>query len=82
MKGSDGLAKFRRIHAIRHILTPGTPVYGILKLGSVVLLFALFAMRGRSGHAAPAEPSAAETPAPRRPHPVSKKKRRSRKRRS
>ena len=31
-------AKFRGIHAVRQLLTPGTPVYGVLKLGLEVSL--------------------------------------------
>jgi hypothetical protein len=34
------------MHAIRHLLTPGTPSYGLLKLAAVGTLFAV-AARGR-----------------------------------
>ncbi len=67
-----------------HPLTPGHPEYGLLKVGAVGALVALrMAMvrrskRGAGGEehteAAPVE----ETPLQRRPHPVSKKKRRRR----
>jgi hypothetical protein len=67
-----------------HPFTPGHPEYGLLKVGAVGALFALrMAMvrrskRGTAGEehteAAPVE----ETPLQRRPHPLSKKKRRRR----
>ena len=37
------------MHAIRHLLTPGTPVYGLLKLAAVGLLVVLYMTRARSG---------------------------------
>jgi hypothetical protein len=69
------------VHTLRHLLTPGTPVYGLLKLAAVGLLFALYATRARStGHkdAQPAADDDTPPPRPQKPHPRSKKKRRKR----
>jgi hypothetical protein len=68
------------VHTLRHLLTPGTPVYGLLKLASVGLLFGLYATRGRSAGRTDPEPAAEDAPParPQRPHPRSRKKRRRR----
>ena len=65
--------------AALHLLTPGSPAYAMLKVGAIGGLFALrFALvRRNKERAARAELAVAE-PAPRAPHPVSKKKKRRR----
>jgi hypothetical protein len=71
------------VHALRHILTPGTPTYAVLKLGAVGSLFGLqYALRRRARDHQAAEPPAAESRSESRrgPHPRSKKKRRTRRR--
>jgi hypothetical protein len=64
-----------------HPLTPGSPAYGALKVGAIGSIIALrFALvrRNKSQNSEP-EPEAVETaPAVRKPHPVSKKKKRKR----
>ena len=69
------------VHTLRHLLTPGTPIYALLKLAAVGLLFALYMTRAKAAGRTDAQPSADEEalpPRPQRPHPVSKKKRRKR----
>jgi hypothetical protein len=69
--------------ATLHLLTPGSPAYAMLKVGAIGGIFALrFALvrRGRDQHE-----GEAETPEPvaqrgRDPHPVSRKKKRKRRR--
>jgi hypothetical protein len=67
-----------------HPLTPGSPAYAVLKIsavGGLIGLRVLMARRSRRN-----EESAAEAPAPveqapaRRPHPVSRRKRKRRRR--
>jgi hypothetical protein len=70
--------------AVLHVLTPGNPVYAVLKLGAIASIVALrfgLGRRKRQDHAA-AEPEAIEVAPPVRPHPVSKKKKKRRKRAS
>jgi hypothetical protein len=70
--------------AALHILTPGSPAYALAKvgaLGSLVALRVVLARRERRRREGPAEtdvPDAA--PARRQPHPVSRKKRKRRRR--
>jgi hypothetical protein len=70
--------------AALHLLTPGNPAYGALKIGAIGSIFALrFALvRRNKDKTAAAEPEAVETAEPVRPnpHPVSKKKKRRRRR--
>jgi hypothetical protein len=69
------------VHALPHILTPGTPTYAVLKLGAVGSMFGLqHALRRRARDHNGAELRAAESRggSRRRPHPRSKKKRRPR----
>jgi hypothetical protein len=70
--------------AALHLLTPGNPAYGALKIGAIGSIFALrFALvRRNKDKTAAAEPEAVETAEPvrRNPHPVSKKKKRRRRR--
>jgi hypothetical protein len=65
--------------AALHPLTPGSPVYAMLKIGAIGALVGLrfvFARRSRAQEAE-AEPEAVEVAPPvRKPHPVSKKKKR------
>jgi hypothetical protein len=64
-----------------HLLTPGSPAYALLKVGAIGGLFALrfaLARRGGAEHAAP-EPESNAALA-RKPHPVSRKKKRKRRR--
>ena len=70
--------------AALHLLTPGSPAYAMLKVGAIGGIFALrFALVRRNRHeeadqaAASAEPA---EPLQRTPHPVSKKKKRKRRR--
>jgi hypothetical protein len=66
------------MHAVRHLLTPGTPGYSALRLSAVAGVFGLqFALRRRSRGSGehPAEPAEAAAPSRRDPHPRSKKKR-------
>ena len=67
-----------------HLLTPGSPAYAALKIGAIGSIFALrFALvrRNRGGHGG-AEPETVEAAVPvrRDPHPVSKKKKRRKRR--
>ena len=67
--------------AVLHALTPGNPVYAVLKIGAIAGIVALrFGMGRRKRHDdAAAEPEAIELAPPvRTPHPVSKKKKRKR----
>ena len=71
--------------AALHLLTPGNPAYGALKIGAIGSIFALrFALvrRNKDKTAAAAEPEAVQAAEPvrRNPHPVSKKKKRRRRR--
>ena len=70
--------------AALHLLTPGNPAYGALKIGAIGSIFALrFALvRRNRGKTAAAEPEAVHAAEPVRPnpHPVSKKKKRRRRR--
>jgi hypothetical protein len=70
--------------AALHLLTPGNPAYGALKIGAIGSIFALrFALvRRNKDKTAAAEPEAvlAAEPVRRNPHPVSKKKKRRRRR--
>jgi hypothetical protein len=72
--------------AVLHVLTPGSPVYAVAKIGAVGSLFALrFVMtkRKKADEAAESTESPAVTPAQERrrsPHPVSRKKKQRRRR--
>ena len=70
--------------AALHLLTPGNPAYGALKIGAIGSIFALrFALVRRNKDktaAAEPEPVQAAEPVRRNPHPVSKKKKRRRRR--
>jgi hypothetical protein len=64
-----------------HPLTPGSPAYGALKIGAIGSIVALrFALvRRNKSRDEETEPDAVEVAAPaRKPHPVSKKKKRKR----
>jgi len=65
--------------AALHLLTPGSPAYALLKIGTIGGIFALrFALVRKNKDNEAAESS---SPAPRRePHPVSRKKKRRRRR--
>ena len=66
-----------------HLLTPGSPAYAALKVGAIGSIFALrFALvRRNKGNGAAHEPEPVEVAPPvRRPHPVSKKKKRRKRR--
>jgi hypothetical protein len=68
--------------AALHPLTPGTPLYGMLKIGAVGALIGLrfvFARRSRAQEQVEAEPVEVAPPV-RQPHPVSKKKKRRKRR--
>jgi hypothetical protein len=70
--------------AALHVLTPGSPAYALAKVGAIGGLIALrvvMARRDRARRGQKAEPEA--SPQPERhaqPHPVSRKKRRRRRR--
>jgi len=71
------------MHTLRHLLTPGTPSYAILKVSSLAALFGLqHAVRRRSARTRPAEPDpealASEPSLGSREHSRSKNKRRRR----
>jgi hypothetical protein len=69
--------------AALHPLTPGSPLYAMLKIGAIGSLVALRFVLGRRGKAdeAEAEPEPVEVAPPVIPeHPVSKKKKRRRRR--
>jgi hypothetical protein len=69
--------------AVLHALTPGNPVYAVLKIGAIGGIIALrFGMGRRKQHdEEAAEPEAIEIAPPVRAlHPVSKKKKRKRRR--
>lgn len=77
------------VHGLRHVLTPGTPVYGALKLGALAGIVGLKVAVGRRdrrgggerhGTAAGGHDPVAAGPDRRDPHPRSKKKRRRRRR--
>jgi hypothetical protein len=71
------------VHALRHILTPGTPTYAALKLGavgSVVGLQYALRRRARDHHAAQLPVAESRSESRRGPHPRSKKKRRTHRR--
>ena len=68
-----------------HPLTPGSPAYAMLKVGAIGSVVAMrFALMRRNRHqdGAPPEQAAAELPAerPRSAHPVSRKKKRRKRR--
>jgi hypothetical protein len=70
--------------AALHLLTPGSPAYAMLKVGAIGGIFALrFALvrkkKAEEQHAEP-EPVAVAAPVRRDPHPVSRKKKRRRRR--
>jgi len=71
------------VPAALHPLTPGNPVYAMLKVGALGAVVALrfVLVRRNKGEGDAAEPQPVEV-APARPHPVSKKKKKARKRRS
>jgi hypothetical protein len=67
-----------------HPLTPGTPVYGVLKIGAIGALVGLRFVLGRRNRAqqpeaTPPEPVEVAPPVV-QPHPVSKKKKRRKRR--
>jgi hypothetical protein len=68
--------------AALHLLTPGSPAYAMLKIGAIGGIFALrFALvRRNKGHEQDAAPEQAAAPVQRDPHPVSKRKKRRRRR--
>lgn len=70
------------MHAVKHLLTPGTQGYALLKMGAFAGVFGLqYAVRKRSRQSAQEQAAAEATaaPSPRRdPHPRSKKKKRRR----
>ena len=69
--------------AALHPLTPGNPLYGALKLGAIGAIVALrfVLVRRNKDHHGDAEPEAVEVAPPVvRPHPVSKKKKRRKRR--
>jgi hypothetical protein len=67
-----------------HPLTPGTPLYGMLKIGAIGALVGLrfvFARRSRSQQSETTPPEPVEIAPPvAQPHPVSKKKKRRKRR--
>jgi hypothetical protein len=69
--------------AALHALTPGNPVYGMLKIGAIggviALRFALVRRNRSQESAVEAEPVEVAPPV-RQPHPVSKKKKRRKRR--
>jgi hypothetical protein len=69
--------------AVLHFLTPGNPAYAMLKIGAIggviALRFALVRKNKSGAHAAEPDPVEVAPPV-RDPHPVSKKKKRRRKR--
>jgi hypothetical protein len=69
--------------AALHPLTPGSPVYGALKIGAIGALVGLrfVLVRRHKSKDEAAEPEAVEVAPPvARPHPVSKKKKRRKRR--
>lgn len=70
--------------AALHLLTPGSPAYAMLKVGAIGGIFALrFALvrKNKPDHdEAHAETTVASPPARRDPHPVSRKKKRRKRR--
>jgi hypothetical protein len=67
------------MHAVKHLLTPGTQGYALLKMGALASVFGLQWSVRRRGRTPAAEPEATAAPSPRRdPHPRSKKKKRKR----
>ena len=69
--------------AALHPLTPGNPLYGALKLGAIGALVALrfVLVRRNKGDEQAAEPDPVEVAPPvQQPHPVSKKKKRRKRR--
>jgi hypothetical protein len=66
--------------AALHPLTPGSPLYAMLKIGAIGAIVALRFVLGRKnkhGESAEVEPVEVAPPV-RKPHPVSKKKKRKR----
>ena len=67
-----------------HLLTPGSPVYALAKVGAIGGLFALrivLSRRDRAKQETPAEANVVSAPVPRQtPHPVSRRKKRRRRR--
>jgi hypothetical protein len=67
--------------AALHPLTPGSPVYAMLKVGAIGSIVALRFVLGRRSKEQEAEPERVEVAPPvSRSHPVSKKKKRRRRR--
>ena len=70
--------------AVVHLLTPGSPAYAALKIGAIGSIFALrFALvRKNRGDHSSTQPETVEAAVPvrRDPHPVSKKKKRRKRR--
>jgi hypothetical protein len=67
-----------------HFLTPGSPAYAMLKIGAIggviALRFALVRKNKPGGDGAEPEPVDVAPPVQRDPHPVSRKKKRRRRR--
>ena len=64
-----------------HPLTPGSPAYAALKVGAIGTVVALrFALTRRNRHEDPAATEAVPAARERSPHPVSRKKKRKRRR--
>lgn len=67
------------MHALSRALTPGNPVYGLLKMGALAGVVGLRVAMTRRSRAAEAPPQPSETTTARRdPHSRSKKKKRKR----
>ena len=69
--------------AALHPLTPGNPLYGMLKIGAIGAIVGLrfVLVRRNKAHEETAEPEAVEVAPPvRQSHPVSKKKKRRKRR--
>jgi hypothetical protein len=70
--------------AALHLLTPGSPAYAMLKVGAIggifALRFALVRKKKWGDEAAAPEPVEVAPPVQRDPHPVSRKKKRRRRR--
>ena len=67
------------MHAVKHLFTPGTQGYALLKMGALAGVFGLQYKVRRRPRTEAAEPEAVAAPSPRRdPHSRSKKKKRRR----